>query len=195
MIDYLTYGIPDDTFIRGNVPMTKEEIRVITISKLRLSKDSKVLDIGAGTGSISVEIARILENGIVISIERNKEAVELIKKNSEKFLVKDKIKIIHGKAPDVLNSIKNFDRVVIGGSGDKLVEILKWIDINIKKTGIIVVNAITYETLNNSIFFLKNNEYVNIDIVQVFISKIKEVGRYRMFKGLNPIFIISAQKK
>ena len=194
MTKYLTYGIPDEDFIRGNIPMTKEEIRTITISKLRLYKNCKVIDIGAGTGTISVEIARLLKDGLVISIEKNKEAVELIKKNSKKFAVEDKMKIIHGKAPEALNDVSNFDRVVIGGSGGDFIDILTWINDNIQKNGIIVINSITYETLNNSITFLENNMFNNIDIIQVFITKLKKVGQFNMFKSLNPIFIISAQK-
>lgn len=193
MNDYITYGIPDQEFIRDDVPMTKEEVRTIAISKLRLKENDTVIDIGAGTGSISIEIARILKKGYVYSIEKEEKAIKLIKENCKKFNIKN-IKIIEGEAPEGLREIKNINRIIIGGSGGKLDEIFKWVDINLKKSGRIVINAITLETLKNSEKFLESKKYKNIEIIQVAISKFKEAGNSKMLKANYPVFIISGEK-
>ena len=96
-----TFGIEDDMFIRGKVPMTKSEIRVITLSKLQLYEDSIVLDVGAGTGSISIECALMVPNGKVYAVEANSEGIDLIYKNMEKFQVNNLLPI-HGMAPDAM---------------------------------------------------------------------------------------------
>jgi cobalt-precorrin-6B (C15)-methyltransferase len=192
MNDYATYGIPDDSFIRNDVPMTKEEIRVITISKLRLKDDHTLIDIGAGTGSLSIEAARILKNGKVYAIDKNENAVNLIKKNIEKFRIGN-IKIIHTNMPDRTLNIKA-DRIIIGGSGKNLRDILKWSDKNLNKNGRITANSITIETLNEIKEFMTARIYKNIDIIQVSINKIKKAGDKNMFTALNPVFIISGDK-
>lgn len=193
MNDYITYGIPDHEFIRDDVPMTKEEVRTIAISKLRLKKNDNVIDIGAGTGSISIEIARIIKKGHVYSIEKEDKAIKLIKENSKKFNIKN-IKIIEGEAPESLKKVKNINRIIIGGSGGKLNEILEWVDVNLKKGGRIVINAITLETLKNSEKFLESKKYKDIEIIQVAISKFKEAGNSKMLKANYPVFIISGEK-
>ncbi len=191
--DYSTPGIPDDMFIRGKVPMTKEEVRALTISKLRLKSDSILLDVGAGTGSVSIEAALICDKGKVISIERNLEGIELIKKNAEKFNVSN-INILEGKAPDDLKNITNFNRVFIGGSGGRLRDILEYCSLNMTNGGVIVVNAIAIETLYKAINLYKAMNFSNIDVTSITVAKGKSIGRYTMMEGLNPIYIISAQK-
>lgn len=193
MNDYITYGIPDQEFIREDVPMTKEEIRTISISKLRLKEGDIVIDIGAGTGSISIEIARILKKGYVYSIEKEEKAIKLIKDNCKKFKIKN-IKIIEGEAPETLKEIKNINRIIIGGSGGRLNEILEWVETNLKKGGRIVINAITLDTLKNSEKFLEEKKYKDIEIIQVAISKFKEAGNSKMLKANYPVFIISGKK-
>lgn len=193
MNDYITYGIPDQEFIRDDVPMTKEEVRTISISKLRLKEDDVVIDIGAGTGSISIEIARMLKKGYVYSIEKDEKAVKLIKDNCKKFNIKN-IKIIEGEAPEALKEIKNINRIIIGGSGGRLAEILEWSDANLRKRDRIVINAITLETLKNSEKFLESKRYNDIEIIQVAISKFKEAGNSKMLKANYPVFIISGEK-
>ncbi len=193
MNDYITCGIPDQEFIRDDVPMTKEEVRTIAISKLRLKEDDTVIDIGAGTGSISIEMARILKKGYVYSIEKEEKAIRLIKENCKKFNTKN-IKIIEGEAPEALKEIKKFNRIIIGGSGGRLSEILEWVDANLKKSGRIVINAITLDTLKNSEKFLESKKYKDIEIIQVAISKFKEAGNSKMLKANYPVFIISGEK-
>jgi len=185
-------GIPDKEFVRSNVPMTKEEIRIISLSKLCLNKDSILLDIGAGTGSLSVEAAMMLENGRVLAVERNKEAVEFIKENAARFGVNN-IYIIHGVAPDSISD-SNFDRVFIGGSGGNLKKIFQYIDGRIPKDGIIVVNAITLETLETSKQYFASHDYT-YEIIQVSIARGESAGRSIMMKALNPVFVITGKKK
>jgi cobalt-precorrin-6B (C15)-methyltransferase len=188
------FGIKDVDFIRGNIPMTKEEIRVVTISKLRLNEKDVVLDIGAGTGSISVETAGLLKEGIVYSVEMNPEGIDLIKKNCEKFNIKN-IKIIEGKAPEALKEINKIDKIIIGGSGGNLSEIIKWGSSHLNDNGRIVINAITFDTLSDSMKFLEENNFSDIEIIQVCINRFEEIGNSLMLKPLNPVFIISATKE
>ncbi|TCO79495.1 precorrin-6Y C5,15-methyltransferase (decarboxylating) subunit CbiT [Marinisporobacter balticus] len=189
---FKTPGIPDELFIRGKVPMTKEEVRAVTISKLRLKQDDIMVDIGAGTGSISIEAAHICTNGEVIAIERNEEGIMLIKQNSEKFEVP--IKILHGNGVEKLNEIEQFDRVMIGGSGGELKKIIQICHKKLTEEGICVINCITVETLYESIQYLKETGFDHIDVVSMNIARGKAVGRYTMMEGLNPIYVISGKK-
>ncbi|WP_129596161.1 precorrin-6Y C5,15-methyltransferase (decarboxylating) subunit CbiT [Anaerophilus nitritogenes] len=188
---FKTPGIPDEHFIRGKVPMTKEEVRALTISKLRLKEDLVMIDIGAGTGSISIESAHICKK--VIAIERNPEGIELIKKNSEKFNVS--IEIIHNNGIDALKEIDTFDRAFIGGSGGELEEIIKLCYEKLTNEGICVVNCITIETLYKSMEFLKSTGFKDIDLSSINISKGKALGKYTLMEALNPIYIIAAKKQ
>lgn len=190
MNNYITCGIPDTDFIRGTVPMTKEEIRVLALSKLRLHHNSVVLDIGAGTGSVTVEAARILPEGKVYAIEKNREGLELIKENVEKFDL-DNVQIIPGEAPDELKDITDVDRVFIGGSGGRLYDVFNWIADNTKTETRVVVTAITLETLSRTRELMAAHGYVDRDVVQVAVTRFNHVGNHTMMKAQNPVFIIS----
>ena len=189
----ITCGIPDSEFIRGQVPMTKEEVRVITLSKLRLQADDVLLDIGAGTGSISIEAALLLTKGSVIAVEHNMEAVELILENMQKFDV-DNIEVIDGSAPEALKGLTGITKVVIGGSSGQLINILQWIDTNLAAGTRIVANAITLETLVGLQQFFTEKKYIDIEIVQVAISRFELVGKHTMLKANTPVFIVTAEK-
>ncbi|MFZ5969789.1 MAG: precorrin-6Y C5,15-methyltransferase (decarboxylating) subunit CbiT [Bacillota bacterium] len=189
---FKTPGIPDAYFLRGKVPMTKEEIRAVTISKLRLKEDSVVVDIGAGTGSISIEAALICDKGKVIAIERNQEGVELIRKNSVYFGAA--MDIQHGNGSACLRQIESMDRCIIGGSGGELEELIGLCYQKLTKEGILVINSITIETLYESIQYLRNSGFSDIDVVSLSVSKGRNVGRYTMMEALNPIYIISGVK-
>lgn len=189
-INIITSGIPDSHFIRGNVPMTKEEVRAVSISKLQLSKDHIIYDIGAGTGSISIECA--IHSKQVYAIEYNIEAIELIKLNIEKFNISN-IFIAEGKAPDILKSLPTPDRVFIGGSNGNIKNILEYV-INRNPKVRITINAILLETASQCIEILECLGYINIDIVQISIAKSKKVGHGNMLMAQNPIFIITAEK-
>ena len=109
-------GIDDEKFIRGKVPMTKQEIRILTLAKAKIGEKDFVVDVGAGTGSLSIEAALIAKHGYVFAVEKNSEAVELITQNAEKFEV-DNIVIVNAEAPDGLRRVSRIDCALVGGSG------------------------------------------------------------------------------
>lgn len=184
----VTHGIPDSQFIRGNVPMTKEEIREISVSKLHLARDSVVYDIGAGTGSVAVECARMAYNGKVYAVEKNEEAIKLIEQNKTLHGT-DNLEIIKGEAPGILGGLEVPTHVFIGGSSGRLNQI---IDIIFSKNGNarIVINAVTLETITEVQSIIKEKRLRGTDITCITVSKAKEAGNYHMMAGLNPVWII-----
>lgn len=182
-------GISDDEFIRGKTPMTKEEIRAISIRKLGLSPDSILYDVGAGTGSVSVEAALLHPDIKVYAIERNDEALELIKKNKEKFSA-DNITIIKGEAPSALDDLPTPTHAFIGGSGGNLkaiIELLKKKNENVK----IVINCITLETVTEALAMIKEGGYGEPDILQLSASRYRKVGDYHMPDAINPVYVVT----
>jgi len=192
--NFRTAGIPDENFSKDNSPITKEEIRVLALSKLRLKEDSNILDIGAGTGSVSIEAALISNKGVVYSIEMEKERISTIEKNVNYFGIKNII-IIQDVAPDGLSTVPSVDRALIGGSGGKLNEIFDWLRLNLKSEGRLVILAITLETLSQSLELIRHGDYKDIEICHVLVSKGKNIGKLTMMEGRNPIYIISATRK
>lgn len=184
-------SINDDEFITGKTPMTKSGVRTISISKLNLKSDSIVYDVGAGTGSVSVETALKLNNGTLYAIEKNDDAINLIKKNIEKFKAYN-IEIIRNTAPDGLNDLPKPDSVFIGGSSGNLDRIIETV---LEKNPFvnIVINAITLESLNEALSCMEKYKFDSVEIVNATISKCKKVGSYHMMIGQNPIYIISGK--
>lgn len=175
--------------------MTKEEVRGITINKLRLQGGETLLDIGAGSGSISVEMAiAVGKAGEVHAVEVNPEGVQLIEKNRRKFAV-DHLQIHHGKAPKILKDLPVMDGVVIGGSKGAMKEIFQVLQDKLRPAGRLVINVLTLENLNLAHEMLKTHDYRDIEIIQVAVSKGHFVGNLTMMKAENPIFILSATKK
>ncbi len=187
----VTHGVKDELFERGQVPMTKSEIRSVSLSKLRLRPDDIVYDVGAGTGSVSVEMALQACEGSVYAVEFNEEALDLIRRNAERFGVWN-LEVIEGKAPEALEKLPAPDRVFIGGSKGNLAQILELL---IKKNPKVrvVVNAITLETMAEAIEQFKKLGFEDIDIVQIFAAHGKAAGSYHMMQGQNPVFIISGE--
>lgn len=189
----ITHGMEDDLFLRRQVPMTKSEIRSVSLSKLQLRPEDVVYDIGAGTGSVSIDIAFQVYEGSVYAVEVNEEAIELIKANAEQLGAWN-LKVINGKAPEALIDLPIPDRAFIGGSKGNLTEILKLLiekNPNIR----VVINAITLETLIEAIECLRQLDFSDVDISQVAVSRSKNIGNYHMLMGQNPVFIISGEKK
>lgn len=184
--------IKDNDFIRGKVPMTKSEVRSLSIIKMKIEKNDIIWDIGAGTGSISAEIALNFPDTKIYAVERNPQGIELIKENMEKFSLKNIIPV-EGTAPDIFSELEVPDRVIIGGSGGNLKEILGLIW-SFKKVKNIVLNAVTLNTAFKGIEFF-NEQKADFESVQLSIANIEMVKNYQMFKGQNPIFIISADKQ
>ena len=185
----VTHGIADEEFLRDKEPMTKEEIRSISLSKLRLKKDSIVYDIGAGTGSVSIEMALQANEGSVYAIEKKKEAVDLILKNKRKFAAEN-LEVIEGLAPEALFPLPAPTHAFIGGSSGNMREILK-ILLEKNKNIRVVVNAIAAETIAETVNCLKELPFVEEEIAEVCIGKSKKAGSYHMMMGLNPVFIFS----
>ena len=188
------YHIKDEEFLRGKVPMTKEEIRFVSLGKMEMKDDDICLDIGGGTGSVSMEMARFARNGKVFVIERNDEAVELIHKNKEKFGLEN-LNIIKGMAPDGLKDLNTkFNKIFIGGSARNLVEIIKYSYDNLVEDGILVLNFIVLENISTAVEELKKYNFKNVDICQIIVSKNRKVKDFNMMMAENPIYVITAKK-
>jgi precorrin-6Y C5,15-methyltransferase (decarboxylating) len=182
----------DSDFIRGDIPMTKEEIRWLSISKLGISPQDIVYDIGAGTGSVSVEMARKAFDGFVYAIETKEEACDLIRKNITRHSAFN-IEVIHGQAPDALEGLPAPGKAFIGGSSgnmDGILEKLIFLNPDIK----IVVNAITLQTLNQAIAGFEKYGLTCTDIICVNIARSKKTGVYDMMMAQNPVFIITGMR-
>lgn len=187
-------GIPDAEFIRGKVPMTKQEIRILTIAKAGIRPGDMVLDVGAGTGSLSCEAAMQAGNdGMVYAIERNPEGIGLIAANAEKFGL-DNVHIVHAEAPAGMDELPRLDAVLIGGSGKRLEPILDRAGELLKTGGRIILNCITVQTLMQCLNYMRASELYKYETVQVQVNRWEQVGSYDMAKAANPIFIVACEK-
>jgi cobalt-precorrin-6B (C15)-methyltransferase len=195
MWNYKTPGIPDEYFERTEkVPITKEEIRTIQLSKARLKPSFTVFDIGCGSGSISIEAAiQIEKTGKVIAIDYDENAVELTKKNIEKFGISN-ISVIHGNAKEKILELGKADSIFIGGTGGDTKEIVQLAQDKLNPGGRIVIGIILIETLYSVLDILDNLNFDSIDITQVTISKSKKTSKGTMMLARNPVTIISATK-
>ena len=190
-------GLPDESFLRGDAPMTKEEIRIMTLVKARVRFDSQVLDIGAGTGSLSIEAALTAAQGHVFAIERNEAALELLFKNKEHFAC-DNLTVIPGVAPDALEQLpigKRFDAILVGGSGGRLADILDASAMRLVPGGRLVVNAVTPETTAGALNYFSQHADFTYQAVCLQATRLRPVGHYHLHQAQNPVYIITAAKK
>ncbi|WP_042398070.1 precorrin-6Y C5,15-methyltransferase (decarboxylating) subunit CbiT [Clostridium saudiense] len=182
--------IKDDEFIRGNCPMTKEDIRALSIWKMNLKENSTVLDVGSGTGTITVQASKISSNGVVYSIERDEDAISTTKINLDKFDCTNVI-LDEGDAVEILEKYikedKRFDSIFIGGSGGSLEKIIEMCSELLIQEGTIVMNFITLDNAYKAIEVMKKLNYI-VDISQVNISKNR--GQSYMMIANNPIYIV-----
>lgn len=187
-----THGIPDEAFIRGKAPMTKEEVRCVSLGKLRLLEDSICYDVGAGTGSVSVEMALRVPSGRVYAIEKKPEAVELIWENKKKFAL-DQLEVVEGTAPEAMEDLEAPTHAFIGGSSGNLREIVTSL---IRKNPQVrmVINCITLETVTEVLSLIQEKKLCCIDLVQISAARAKTLGRYHMMMGENPIYVITCSK-
>lgn len=186
-------GLPDDAFYRGKAPMTKSEVRAVTISKLRLHPEAKVLDIGAGSGSITVEAALQAEKGHVWGIERKEDAFEVFEENIRRFELNN-ITAIKGLAPQDLPQ-GEFDGIIVGGSGGQMEKIVEYSENHLVAGGRLVVNIITIENLGRAVEAIKTGEFDDLDVVQMQVSRGRGVGSVTLMEAMNPIYIISATRR
>ncbi len=192
-MDFL--GIADEEFIRQDVPMTKQEIRILSLVKAQIAPEAVVYDIGAGTGSLSIEAARLAPKGEVYAIERSSEGINLIRANAANFAVTN-MQVIQAEAPDGLADLPEADAILIGGSGSRLPEILETVTPKLKQTGRLVLNCITVQTLMQCIEFMRQHSDIYIyEAIQVQVTRLQQVGTYDMAKANNPIYIVTCWKK
>jgi len=196
MWNYKTPGIPDEYFERvEKVPITKEEVRTIQISKARLKPGQIVYDVGCGSGSISVEAALQVESsGKILAIDFDEKAIELTKKNAEKFQITN-ITTIFGNAKEKILELEQADTIFVGGTGGDTQKIVELSQTNLKSGGRIVIGTILIETLSAVLQILEKLQFEEVDITQVTISKSRKTTTGTMMLARNPVTIISATKK
>ena len=188
-------GLPDAAFVRGKVPMTKQEIRILTLVKAQIGPRDIVYDIGAGTGSLSIEAARLAPEGHVYAVERKEEAIRLIEANGERFGLEN-LSVIEAEAPAGLENLPLADAVLIGGSGGHLASILDCVAGKMREGGRLVLNCITVQTLAAALDYLHAHEAVyRYEAIQVRVSRLRRVGRYDMADAQNPVYIITCTKE
>lgn len=191
--DYRTPGIPDELFeTNQEVPITKEEIRAIAVSKLRLKEGFAAIDIGCGSGSITVELCLQTRNDKIYAIDFNQKAIDLTNKNLNKFGVK--ASTIMARAEDVLPTLPKVQAIMIGGSWGNIHQILNLAIDKLANGGRIVIDTILIETIFKAHDALKNSGLCSIDITQATISKGRQVTTGTMMVARNPVTILSATK-
>lgn len=187
------WGLPDESFVRGEVPMTKAEVRAVVMSKLRIRDKDVCYDIGAGTGSVSVEMALAARKGKVYAIEINPTATKLCKLNKQQFCLHN-MEVIEGMAPDAMQDLPAPDVVFIGGSKGQLPEIME--QIYHKNPAVrLVMNTVTVENTAKALALLESERFTDLEVVQLQVSKAKKVGANHMMMAHNPITILSARGK
>lgn len=182
------FALKDTDFIRHEgIPITKEEIRYVILGKLGLKKGEVFYDIGSGTGSISVAAAGISDDIHVYAIEELGDAVELTKKNKEKY-GRDNITVVRGSAPEEFDVLPAPDAAFIGGTNGKLREIIRGLKDKNKEVRV-VATAVTLETLSAIMEVMSEIPYSSVDIIQLNISKTRTIEKYHIIGALNPVFV------
>lgn len=189
-LDYKSYGIPDDLFLRSKAGLTREEIRSIIVSKAKIKGSEKVLDVGTGSGSVSIEFARL--GCDVTAVEKDEENFEIARKNIERFGLEEKIELIFGEMENVdLNN--NFDLIFFGGT-DKLEKSLNRVFRHLNSGGRIIIAAVRLETVVEAIKALKSRG-INSDVLNICLNKGKDLGGKTALSPSYPVFLIYGDKK
>ena len=186
-------GLPEDAFDQRKPKVgliTKREVRVLSLARLAVRPDSVVWDIGAGSGSVSIEAARLAPRGRVFAVEKNAEDAEIVRTNVEKFRVPH-VTVIHARAPESLDRLPDPDAVFVGGSGGALAEILGIAAKRLRPGGRIVVNAITLETLHETV---ETHRQLGLEheAILVSIARSKPLLEMMSFEALNPVYVVTA---
>lgn len=180
-------SIPDEVFTRGDAPMTKSEVRTLSVAKLKLCRDSVVYDIGAGTGSVSIEMALTAYLGKVYAIEREDIAADLIEINKRKFQAAN-LEVVRGLAPEAMKDLPAPTHAFIGGSAGNLKSIVQCL-LDKNPDVRIVINSVTMETMAETMQVVKELNLVEEEFVNVTIAKSRSLGRYHLMTGQNPVYI------
>lgn len=188
---YASSGIPDELFIRGDVPMTKQEVRAVALAKLRLAATDTVWDVGAGTGSVSIEAAFVARAGSVWAVERNATGVRLIRENADAFGCGN-VHAVPGVAPEALAKLPVPDAVFVGGSAGKLPSI---VEAALEKNSQVrlCVPCVTVETLTEACALLSGSRFEGFEACQVSAARAEAVGSHHLMKAQNPVFLVSAR--
>ena len=186
-------GIPDEDFATVKKLITREEVRAVSLAKLRLRHDMILWDIGAGSGSVSIEADHLMPNGQVFAVERNPQCLAYLKKNLQKFNSRN-ITLVEEEAPHCLDDLPDPDRVFIGGSGGHLWQILEAVDGRLSTGGRVVLNSATLDTLTAATEFFENAGY-ELEVTSVNIARTRPLTDYKMFEAFNPVFILAAVKE
>ena len=186
-------AIPDEQFQRGDVPMTKQEIRVFVMAHAMVKPTDLVWDIGAGTGSLSMESALRATQGHVYAMDGDAEACELVRVNAKRFQVSN-ITVIHQKAPVALEGIPDPDVVFVGGSGGNLTPILIESSRRLKPGGRLIITAVLVETLNETLQFAAGLEGFQVESCGLQVTRIQPVAKRHMFRSLNSVYVVVCRK-
>jgi precorrin-6Y C5,15-methyltransferase (decarboxylating) len=192
LVHYPLIGIEDDEFHTSKKLITKQEVRAVTLAKLQLQDDLVFWDIGAGSCSVSIEASNLMPNGRIFAVERNQQCIGFINENLKKFCARN-IKLIEAFAPEGLEDLPDPDRVFIGGAGGKLDEIIDTVSQRLKAEGVVVINAVTLDTLTRAVEFLEDHGFT-VEATCVNIAKTRNLTEYKMFEAQNPVYVISARK-
>jgi cobalt-precorrin-6B (C15)-methyltransferase len=191
---YITPGIPDSLFERlPGIPMTKRETRLLLVSHLRLQPDSILWDIGAGTGTIPVEIGLLCPKGKIIAVERDEDVASLIRRNCDRFAVKN-VDIIQGSAPECLEDLPQRPHRVCIEGGRPIKPILQAIWEKLQPQGRVVATAASLESLYTISETFSELQVRNIEVVQSVVNRLETRGSHQVFAALDPVFLLSGEK-
>lgn len=191
--NYRTPGIPDELFERTEqVPITKEDVRALVLSKSRLKENSSAIDIGCGSGSITVELCLQTKDNKVYAIDFEEKATELTRKNLLKFGLQ--AEVILSKAQDILPLLPQVDAIIIGGTWGNIEQIIRLSIDKLKKGGRLVIDTILIETMYKALTTINEARLDEVDVTQVIIAKARKVTTGTMMLARNPVMIISATK-
>ena len=186
-----TPGLPDDAFIRGAVPMTKQEVRAAALAKLAVTPTDTLWDVGAGTGSVSVELALAAPAGQIYAIECDPEACALIQKNREKFAAYN-LTLIEGKAPEALDTLPAPDAVFIGGTKGNMDAVINAV-LHKNPAAQLCIAAIALETLSAAVAALTAHGLA-AEVTQISVSRTKAAGSLHLLMANNPVFLITGAR-
>ncbi|OGR33467.1 MAG: precorrin-6Y-methylase [Desulfuromonadales bacterium GWC2_61_20] len=192
LTQYPVIGIEDEQFATVKKLITKQEVRAVTLAKLQLQDNLVLWDIGAGSGSVSIEASNLLPNGKVFALEKNPQYLPFLRDNLKKFVARN-VTLIEAFAPEGMDALPDPDRVFIGGSGGQLEAIVEVIDKRLKPEGVIVLNVVTLDTLTRAMEFLEDHGYT-VEVACINVAKTKNLTEYKMFEAQNPVYVITAKK-
>lgn len=190
LANYPLIGIDDEHFASIKKLITRQEVRAITLAKLQLQNELVFWDVGAGSGSVSIEASNLIPGGKLFAIEKNRQCVTYLRENLKKFGAYN-VKLIEAKAPEGLEELPDPDRVFIGGAGGNLEEIIGEVSRRLAPSGIVVINAVTLDTLNKAVELLEYHG-CQVEVTCINIARTKADTEHKMLEAQNPIYIITA---